>query len=93
MYLHNCYIILLYDDYVMLRIMSISKCYGEKSGFKSRIEKYPTLSRIDGEGMKALAYQTARGRVSDFLTRRISDGAFQGETWGQFRVNLVRKFV
>ena len=74
----------------------VAPYYGDKRGLKQwikQIEKYATLSRIDGEGMKALAYQTARGPVSDYLTRKITEGAFAQENWAGMKANLIAKFA
>lgn len=54
------------------------------------IEKYSTLTGVQGDRIKLIAYQASQGPVSDFLKRYLD--ANPNNTWDQVKVELKSRF-
>lgn len=72
----------------------ISPYHGDAKGFRGwikEVEKYCMLLNLGDDDKKAVAFQSSRGSVSDFLKRRGED--LPGETWAQLKIELARRFA
>ena len=66
---------------------------GDPSKFKQwikSIEKYALLTKLTDERTMYVAYQAARGGVSDFISRLIN---VQGQTWANLKAELTARFA
>ena len=66
---------------------------GDPSKFKQwikGIEKYALLTKQTDERMMYVAYEAARGGVSDFISRLIN---VQGQTWANLKAELTTRFA
>ncbi|BFZ00708.1 hypothetical protein BsWGS_03747 [Bradybaena similaris] len=72
----------------------ISPYHGDAKGFRiwiKEVEKLCTLLNLGDADKKAVAYQSSRGGVSDFLKRRGEE--FPEDTWVQVKTELARRFA
>ena len=63
------------------------------SSWLDEIEKYSILAKVDEKNVKLIAYQSARGAVSDFLKRRITSKTHQNESWNSLKQVLASRFA
>ena len=71
---------------------------GDPKKFKDwikSIEKYASLTGIEGDGIKAVAFQSSKGCVSDFIQRRKELPAQREhpDTWPQLKAELSKRFA
>ena len=55
------------------------------------VEKFGALANATDEALIKIAYQTAKGPVSDFLTRYID--SHRDRTWAETRAELRSRFA
>ena len=54
------------------------------------LDKYRTLTRADPDEIKRVAFQTARGVVSDFIGRQLKSSP--NESWAELKRQLTTRF-
>ena len=63
------------------------------SDWVKSIEKIGLLSRVEPIDYKLIAYHSARGPVSSFIKRRLSNEHTKGESWESFKAQLASRFA
>lgn len=63
----------------------------EYKNWIKNIEKYGVLSRLAGDQLKLVAYQSSRGLVSDYIQRYLTD--FPDESWATLKNELKIRFA